>query len=430
MNDLDYSLVAISEMEVNSLNAIAFESVTRITFTNTSITTFKNGLFNGLKLVEKIHFKGVIDANLTIENGVLDVLNRTLTEFTFEQQTRTSNEIVINGFTGSSVLTKLTTVKFMYNLKNSITNLSFVGLENVKILDLSTCQIETFGVGAFDTISNSVETLNLANNFIKTLPDGLFANMLPSYYTDIHLTGNEKWICNCDLMPFKADLMEHSSNFIGMVACDSPVWHKGSKVVEADFCEPVTTTEVTSEITSEMTSEVTTQLPYEYTKECFQPGHTDKVTEVVTVQGPSHKVSIIQSQEVGTDDIVLEIDTPIENGILIWFDSKPANVSEINCMMASSPSIRITNSVINSRSPYTFCLMNSAELTMSPLDCISYAIRYDHHNQLWINKNRKGLVIGLTTVVCCSCVLVGFVTGCLFPKTCSNSALSKTYGMT
>ncbi|XP_037024904.1 uncharacterized protein LOC119066498 [Bradysia coprophila] len=320
---------------------------------------------------------------------------------------------------------------YMYNLKNSITNKSFVGLGRVNTLDLSNCQIETFGVGAFDAISTSVQTLKLENNFIKTLPAGLFDIMLPSYYTRINLSENGKWICDCDFLPFRADLIEHSSNFIGTVECDSPVEFKGDKVVESHFCEPTTTTEVTTEVTTDITTEfttdITTPLPPEIPQECFQPRRSDNVTENITIRGPSQKFSIIQNQSVGVGDILLQIDAQVENRMLIWFaldDNLSTNVSEISCMMTASSSIRVTNLIVNSISTYTFCLMNSAEKTISPLDCISYSIRDDvGHKQPWINESKKGLVIGVVSGVCGLAILAGFAWARVSYKMCANRDL-------
>lgn len=418
VQELQFSLTAVTEMEVDSFRANAFQSVTKLVVTNTSIDTFKVGLFNGLDSLEILHFKEVSDTTQKIiENGVLDVLNRTLTELKFEELTRSSNEIVIDGFTGSAVLSKLRTVKFTCNLKKSITNKSFVGLEMVKNLDLSFCQIETIGEGSFDAMTTSIEILNLDNNFIKTLPDGLFDIMLTSNYIAIHLEGNNKWICDCSLEPFKINLMKHSSNFIGAVECDSPLEHKGFEVTERDLCVAPTTTLIDTEITTEIPT-----TPDEFSQECFQQGKIDEVSDIVAIKTPSQKFSIVKNENGGT---VLQIDGPMENRTLIWF-SLNHNVThfnddyEINCLIASNTFIQITNLTQKSISAYTFCLMNSTENTISPLDCISYTTQDNNHALAWFNGSKKGFAITMITITCSSTVLIGMALGYFTLKRSTN----------
>lgn len=133
-------------MEVDALMANALKSVKKLVFKNTKLKTFNRGLFNGLESLEILNIQDAASSVQVIEKGVLDVLNETLKEFTLEESVPDDfNRILIGGFTGSEALPKLTNVKHMNNLGSSITSKSFVGLQNVRTLDLSKCQIDTIG---------------------------------------------------------------------------------------------------------------------------------------------------------------------------------------------------------------------------------------------------------------------------------------------
>lgn len=223
VKQLSFSLSSVMKMEENSFNATAFKSLKKLVFPSMDLKPINKGLFNGLESLEILNLEGASSLGV-IDKGVLDVLNQTLKEFTLVQLFKYVSEISIDGFTGSEQLEKLEYVKYNYKLESSITRKSFVGLQNVKILDLSDCQIVTIGPSAFDPISSSIEILKLENNLIQTLPEGLFDLMLPSQVTYIYLEGN-KWVCDCNLSYFKWSLEEHE-NFLGTIQCNAPMRHK------------------------------------------------------------------------------------------------------------------------------------------------------------------------------------------------------------
>ncbi len=354
----------------------------------------------------------------TIEMGALDALNKTLNRLTIIESGSRWSEIYIDGFTGSEQLTALTYVKFNYNLANTITHQSFVGLRNILTLDLSECQIVTIGSGAFDPISDSIKELNLNKNKIVTLPEGLFYPMLPNAETVIRLDGN-KWDCVCDLMPFKICLMENS-NFVGTFTCDSPTGRKGSDVITTAFCEnyepPLTTTvsttpttPTTTTLTTTTTTSTTTEpsIPEqeEFDQMCYD-GETES-SKTVSIKMPKVKLTINEINEHG--DVMVEVDKIDENSVLIWFSwydretVYSASDDEITCLTGVTNSITIRN--LKEDTPYTFCLMESNEKTVSPLDCVSYTKLQDRGHP-WIFSGSKGLIIGMVVLAC-------FVSGCI-----------------
>lgn len=241
VKELRFGLSSVATIEVNAFNSTALKYVTKLVFPNMGLNLISNGIFNGLESLEVLVMDGAYLK--VIEKGALDVLNETLTTLTLTESSKYWSEILIDGFTGSETLKALEYVKFHYNLRSTITHQSFVGLENVKTLDLSECQIVVIGAGAFDPISSSIRELILTNNLIQTLPGNLFDYMLPSL-TTIFLEGN-KWHCDCDLMPFKLSLLEHS-NFVGSLHCSTPTHLRGYSVIDTDFCDAYSPAPTTS----------------------------------------------------------------------------------------------------------------------------------------------------------------------------------------
>lgn len=448
VKELTFNLSPVSTMDVNALNSTAFKFVTSLTFPNMGLDLISKGIFNGLESLEVLVMEG---AKLkTIQTGVLDVLSDTLKHFSLIASSNYWSEINIDGFTGSQPLKALEYVKINYNLKSTITHKSFVGLENVKTLDLSECQIVSIGNGAFDSMSNSIKELNLKNNLITTLPEGLFDYMLPNQATTIMLDGN-KWDCDCHLMPFKIYLMENS-NFVGTYKCSTPSYHSGQIIVDFDFCDTyvpssttprttptittststtssTTTSSITEAITSSTKEEITSSTPEEnttnisteptkpeeFSQECYEAGKQE-LSKTVSIKNRRAGL-IVNENEFG--DVVVEVDTFTENSILVWFslvdqETYYSASDEITCVIGETKSIPVAN--LREDTAYTFCLMDSAEKTVSPLDCISYAKR-NTSQQPWLFNSSKSLVISLAIVACSISMFIGMAIGIFALKT-------------
>lgn len=416
VKELNFGLTSAKTVEVNAFNSTALKSVVKLVFPFMDLDPINKGIFNGL---ESLKVLVMDDAYIkAIQKGVLDVLSETLTTFTVTQSSKYWSEILIDGFTGSEPLKALEYVKYNYNLKTTITHKSFVGLQNVKTLDLSDCQIVTIGAGAFDPISNSIVDLNLKNNAIKTLPEGLFNSMLPNAFTTINLDGN-KWDCQSDLCPLKMDLMENS-NFVGTVKCSTPSYLAGLNIIDTDFCDdyvPPSTTQTTLATTqttppttsiSSTTTDTEPSIPDEFRQECYE-AETDR-SKIVSIKTPRAGLTIHENEN---GDVIAEVDKLSENSILIWFSSVDQQTyysasDEITCAVGATNSIPINN--IKEETAYTFCLMDSTEKTVSPLDCISYTKGHAREKP-WLLNDSKGLVVSMIVVACGISVFTGLAIG-------------------
>lgn len=447
VKELIFGAGSVTTIEVNAFNSTALKYVTKLVFSNMGVdrNPINKGIFNGLESLEVLVMEG---AKLnSIENGVFDVLNETLKQFTLKESSKYWSAITIDGFTGGpEPLKALEYVNYKYNLKDTLTHRSFVGLQYVKTLDLSECQIVAIGANAFDPISNSITELNLKTNQITTLPEGIFYYMLPNPVLIIKLDGN-RWDCQCHLLPLKTYLMENS-NFDGTIKCSTPSNLNGQSIVAVNFCDTyvpssTTTTQSTPSTTrstpsstrstsiktstttsstittidiSSPTVELTTNnptepsIPEEFSQTCYEANES-KQSQMVFIKTPS---AILTVNENADGDVILEVDTVIKNSVLIWFSLVDRETyitasEEITCVIGAQNSIPVYN--LREETAYTFCLMDSTEKTVSPLDCISYTKRHVGYTTPWLFNSSKSLIISMAVVACSISALIGLAIG-------------------
>ena len=125
--------------------------------------------------------------------------------------------------TGSFSFGKLGIVDFSFNSFGDVLGRnSFTGLQKCKKLCLNSCGITSIGPGAFDNLE-SIEMLYLHNNYLITIPAGLFKSIIaiknPKNKPRINLQDN-LWHCNCS-----ADEIRQLTNKDMLLTdpyCDSP----------------------------------------------------------------------------------------------------------------------------------------------------------------------------------------------------------------
>lgn len=389
-------LPSSEKIEIDAFNVESLKFMKKLVIGDITFSPIENGIFNGLENLEVLNIKGT--QLRVIDMGVLDVLNGTLKEFSLEESPYPSTEILIEGLTGSEAMEKLEIVKFRYDLSTSIERNTLAGLRNVKILDLSDCKIKSIAAGAFDSMS-SIEQLKLEDNYLTNIPDGFFNALLSRNQTQIFLKGN-RFLCDCDIMPFKMSLIENS-NFVGQLVCYRPVKLLDYKIIDTSFCESYVPPTIPTTTTSPATP------PSSLMKTCVSSYEADR-SEVVCIEPPAHSMQIFETEN---DDIILRVDELVNYSVLIWFSSNNEAASDdISCRtVGSGKSFQIEN--LMEKSVYTFCLMDQMATTVSPLDCTSYTKKSDSKTLPWIYINSKSRMVGITFVVYGLNVLLGLMIG-------------------
>lgn len=397
------------KIEVDAFHVNGLKFLKKLSIINVAFSPIKNGIFNGLEQLETLYMEGRL---LTvIEGGILDVMNGTLKEFTLKEFSvasvpesltgllqLNSKELWIDGLTGSIEMKELENVKFKYNLSTSIVRSTFVGLVNVKTLDLSDCQIETIASGSFDSMK-TMEVLRLENNRLTTIPNGFFDNILIRNRTQIFLNGNQ-FICDCNLMPFKMSLIEHS-NFVGEVNCHKPDKFVNQNIISINFVDDTCVIPTTPSPTPSPV------------KQC----NTKDTHEQILLDAPARKIEIDETEH---ENVVTVRFDRMENAILIWFRSfdpktNPTASEDINCRIGSGSTFRMENLMENSA--YTICLMDRKDVTTSPLNCLPYVRKsYPSAVKTWLYNDARSSAIGIILVGCSLSFFIGLIIGSLSYK--------------
>lgn len=374
----------------------------------------RNGIFNGLDELEtmKIDYADV----QIIQDGVLDSLKE-LKVFTFEESSLRNIEISINGLTGAEPLRKLENVTFTYKLTESINRNSFTGLTNVKLLDLRYCQIEFIGENSFDSISESIEILDLSGNKLTTVPSDLFNAMLPKDDLKIHIYGNS-WHCGCELQSLKLTIVQYEDNFYtsNSIECLTPAVCRSPNILIAtcfEVCEIPSSTPRPTTTTTTTTTSPPNQNDY-VNKQCYKQNESKSVDSVtVSIKRPRGAMMITEN-EYGKVNLKIDIENAQDNLLVIWFDElqNSADISDddINCMSANgiTPTsiLDLKDNVL-----YSFCLMDTTSSTVSPLDCVPYMKRQYEIDSVWLYGSSKPLTISLIAIGSALNVLLGIAIG-------------------
>lgn len=183
----------------------------------------------GLSSLEQLIFKYV---NIhDIQRNALEAVDNTLETL----RVTASGSWNPKNLTGSSNFVQLRTVDFSFNLFSRVIDReSFTTLKFCEVLFLNSCGITTIGAGTFDYLRN-IKILHLNNNFLVTVPSGLFKSIALNVKLRVNLHNNS-WLCDCTL----PDLRLLSNNEMMLVDsnCFFPEHVRGKSLKEFyDKCE-------------------------------------------------------------------------------------------------------------------------------------------------------------------------------------------------
>lgn len=435
----------IDEFEMNVFVSPVFGTVKKMTLKNVQHLMFyqydiRNYVFNGLDALEDLI---ITNAALKIyDNGMLDYMNETLKSFvlTGMGQEQTMN---IDKFVGGDarILPHVEYVKIQYKLLDSINYRSFTAIPNVKVLDLSNCNISVIGQFSFEKLDSQLQLLNLEGNSLKTLPSDIFSDLhLSSTLPESTLQSAEEldtskliirlndnpWHCDCSLEHLK-ELLNANTNFDGHIVCTTPEEIKDYHIKETEFCPlPITTDATTA--TAATTEIVTTPIDKENNNEkgCYSYSNVEGTTKIAIVP----KMQAIRL-DITAEGASIKLEKTSSNLILIWFKSETftndtleyhQNTNVSDCFTDLSNPIHITN--LDNNTTYTFCLMNITQQTVSPFDCLSYHHQRDVEQFTWLYENSKSVTICIAVFSCIASIIIGMIMGAIFMKCKKDDSFS------
>lgn len=453
VSKLDLSLSNIESIESNAFTHASFQTLKYLTLNfYPQKATVPSGIFKGLHALERLEFPNMYLRGFGA--GVLDDVATTL-KYLLLDGPRSNNAIRIDElFTGKN-LTQLETVIISHNLE-SLNARSFQSLTAVKELELSKCQIKEIGSGTFDKINLEVETINLDENLLTTIPSGLVDRFLPLKKLKIPITRN-RWNCDCDLVYFKNVLNLDYKLFMGdEIQCKTPAQLNWRSVAETDFCfdpdptpspgpitdpdpsqgpnstpspHPTSDPNLTTPHRDPPTSPTPTKYPTsttlttttpasEYIKqECHANFDQGYETQYVELKPNNLKmlVEVLQNKTV-----LIELERVPMDMVLVWFDSEERDIfkskliknpiDNMKCIQPIDTEIFLDD--LSPGSTYTVCLIDKHTSRMSPFDCVSFAIP-DLDKFMWISLAYKDLCIGLIAMGIILSMILGAIIGVL-----------------
>lgn len=193
------------------------------------------------------------------EPKILEPMAGSLTKLVLQEigNDSSSNYFIPNDFTGSTPLSNLKSLTMKYNNIRSLNFSSFSGVKALSELNLANSRIETLNVNTFDFASSTLRTIQLQNNLLKTLPDGIFDKLQMGVEKIKINLKNNLFHCDCDLIYLQNKMLEYPAVFQDVATCWTPEDLKDVAIKEVDLCP--TTDESTENSSSESSSEATTR---------------------------------------------------------------------------------------------------------------------------------------------------------------------------
>lgn len=382
----------------------------------------REGIFTGLVALQVLEINS-FDL-LTIDP---DILCPCVELHILEIKSSSRAQIAVDGATGTSLLQNLEIVTIRgNNLGDTITEKTFTGLVQVRILDLSRNRITSIGPKSFDAIAKTLNMLNLRNNRLRELAGDIFANVFQQadmMLLQISLESNW-WHCDCYLQPLQNILRQYPTTFTGFARCDTPIPLRNSPIQHVKLCDSNhTISSSTTDAVSSSTAIIgqpptTTSKPPKdqlITLKCMKYFIQNFRTYVSVGMQKQDKVIRLR-KTFDKDHTVIIKDFP-EDYILLWYEkasqsNQGVNHNSVNCFLNTNRSrthnINMGNSWRKNK-VHTFCMKPKKSLTMTPLNCISFDT-FDHPDysaKMWVPKSFRFTAIVLMIVASILSVLIG-----------------------
>lgn len=205
------NLVKISK---DAFNSEHFTSLLVLRLWDSPISEVSDGAFNGLKNLKKLSFN---DNKLHKFEGIVLAGTPNLEFFTMRKCG--GPKLYVDNIFGSVPMHHLKHVIIEHcNLGDTITKNTFSGLHNIFELELMSSEITKIGPQSFDIALESLSSLRLRLNKLKSIPADLFIARKEENII-IDLFGNP-WHCDCQLEGLRnlilADVVENK------ILCESP----------------------------------------------------------------------------------------------------------------------------------------------------------------------------------------------------------------
>lgn len=386
-------------------------------------------LLNGFRELETLSM-----LNVTINSAdphLLDALEHSIRTIVISEFSELGTGLKLSVFTGGTVeKSYVKSVHVRYNIfERTIRANTFEAIDGVEILVLAGCQIEVIERKAFHQLS-FLERLNLNDNRLQTIADGLFDELLPSYHLYIYMHDNP-WTCGCEVCYLKTTLSDYWWSFsMDDDICDEPSTRGGldaDHFCSSDTCnEPIDAPPVVS-----TTTPATTKPTVDRDSHCaLQDYPPSLVVDVVKIT-LRNRIFRIQDNHDGTVNVTVQKHA-LQTNLLVWFDNSekhsqsvlPATiVHDERCRQQLTTNNSVEQTVrleIRAQVPYTFCVMTNIteQYLVSPFNCVSYQKTEAADSDVWFRKEARTFIVTMLALGIVLIFIVGLILGYWMLRKC------------
>ncbi|XP_037042311.1 uncharacterized protein LOC119078734 [Bradysia coprophila] len=377
---------SITDIEPGAFEDCTFRYVWSLELRGTAIIYLKKGALAGLNNLKSLSLYANNEMMGIEENALLGLYQ--LEEFTMEEQKLLSDLTNITETIEWKYLQSLNLSKNSFGL--TILAPIFEGCARVRNLILSNSEIEVIGANAFEPMEHTIEILDLSNNQLKHLPNGLLGNMIRPN-VKLYLSRN-LWDCSC----VAKELQEYAINRPYLIVdspliCETPLSENGN-------CMENVSIECYS-----------TPYPYEPTTDSLAPDKNLNYLSCSDQSGPNQPSIAVETEfqffkikQEGDDKIVVETNYPDSSLALVYVNDHDYHAK---CQYNLKRIMEFDS--MNPKAGYLFCLMKKSSTATSPRNCLPF-----HFETKFVWGRDRILV----TLVCsfALAIVIGVIIGCLF----------------
>lgn len=236
LNNSDFGINQLT-IDANNIVAIegrAFDTPIFSTVLSLTLNNLRVQNFSSLTLVGFCNLTYLRLSFLSVRffNDILYPVSSTINYFSLDAPI--SGQIHHLNF-GNRTYPNMAWANFGLNLRDSLRSTTFMGFDQLEVLQLRKCYIEVIEQDTFNAIRERIVELDLRDNQLHQLPVGVFALLLPKPFIIITIRDNP-FICDCRLMELQILLLMYSNKFDMEVRCASPRLLENKLIAETTFC--------------------------------------------------------------------------------------------------------------------------------------------------------------------------------------------------
>lgn len=392
----------IYDIHPGAFNLNVFENVTSINIIGFRIEYIRDGIFKCMINLSQIRFENVslkkidfkhFQMNKLIES--IQILNSTDYEMEIINENRNTelkrlNHLIVNDI----------------NLANKLRRNSFYALIGIEILNLKNNQISYLPDGIFDRISNDRVVIYLSGNHLKSVSDLAFETMLSNAIGDvkIYLRDNQ-WHCDENIVDL-INLMKKCKTKFDSPSCVTPETLKGAKLTRLNIRRTTTTTATTRRPPTKTSSTISPTNNYKIPIKCIKILSANIDINIIYILKRNYSIKIINDKKI---QIILKIFP--KNMTIIWMERENESLLSFRygCFMNNNDQtiqdMIIIDGNFHFNKIYSICVISKNGRKNQPINCWSFKIEQEICNNLSILNQYKWWCL-------CGVILIGFIIGC------------------